>query len=120
MKEHDEIMTVDEVAEYLKIDKLLVSKLREHGALPFFKTDQQYHIKKSDIDALKEKLDKWNHFFELGNLDYPSDGGITYEELNPGYYDDPENEGKNAGEFDRLYRDMMKLRKLENFFFKSP
>ena len=47
----DEILTVAEVAELLKVSKLTVYRIRDRGELPFFKAGRHYRCKRSDLEA---------------------------------------------------------------------
>jgi excisionase family DNA binding protein len=47
----DEILTLKEVAEFLKLGKLAVWKLAQEGTLPFFRVGSSYRMKKSDLLA---------------------------------------------------------------------
>ena len=52
----DEIMTVSEVAEYLKISEVTTYKLVQEGRLPAFKIGRHWRLKKSDLTEYIEKL----------------------------------------------------------------
>jgi excisionase family DNA binding protein len=52
----DEIMTVTEVAEYLKISEVTTYKLVQEGKLPAFKIGRHWRLKKSDLTEYIEKL----------------------------------------------------------------
>ena len=52
----DEIITVSEVAEYLKISEVTTYKLVQEGKLPAFKIGRHWRLKKSDLAEYIEKL----------------------------------------------------------------
>lgn len=52
----DEIMTVTEVAEYLKISEVTTYKLVQDGKMPAFKIGRHWRVKKSDLSEFIEKL----------------------------------------------------------------
>jgi excisionase family DNA binding protein len=57
--EHDresEIMTVSEVAEYLKISEVTTYKFVQEGKIPGFKIGRHWRVKRSDLAEFIEKL----------------------------------------------------------------
>lgn len=52
----DEIMTVNEVAEYLKISEVTTYKLVQEGKMPAFKIGRHWRVKRSDLSEFIEKL----------------------------------------------------------------
>lgn len=56
---YDEIMTLTEVAEYLKISEVTTYKMMQSGKIPGFKIGRSWRIKREDlnnhIDTLKER-----------------------------------------------------------------
>lgn len=56
MKNENEIMTVSEVAEYLKISEVTTYKFVQEGKIPGFKIGRHWRIKRSDLDEFIEKL----------------------------------------------------------------
>lgn len=53
---NDEIMTVTEVAEYLKISEVTTYKLVQDGKMPAFKIGRHWRVKKDDLSEFIEKL----------------------------------------------------------------
>ena len=51
----DEMMTVREVAQWLKVDERTVYNLANAGKLPGVKIGKQWRFRKSDIDRLFEQ-----------------------------------------------------------------
>ena len=52
----DEIMTIGEIAAYLKISEQIIIKLVKDGEIASFKIGEHYRIKKSDIGDFIETL----------------------------------------------------------------
>jgi excisionase family DNA binding protein len=52
----DQIMTVTEVAEYLKISEVTTYKLVQEGKIPAFKIGRHWRVKKNDLSEFIEKL----------------------------------------------------------------
>ena len=52
----DEIMTIGEIAAYLKISEQIIIKLVKDGEIPSFRIGEHYRIKKSDIADFIEQL----------------------------------------------------------------
>jgi excisionase family DNA binding protein len=52
----DQIMTVSEVAEYLKISEMTTYKLVQEGKIPAFKIGRHWRIKRGDLSEFIEKL----------------------------------------------------------------
>ena len=48
----DEVLTVGEVAKYLKLDERTVYNLAQQGKLPAIKVGKQWRFRKADIDRL--------------------------------------------------------------------
>lgn len=53
---NDEIMTVSEVAKYLKISEVTTYKFVQEGKIPAFKIGRHWRVKKSDLNEFIEKL----------------------------------------------------------------
>ncbi|MCP4714181.1 MAG: helix-turn-helix domain-containing protein [Deltaproteobacteria bacterium] len=53
----DEILTVDEVASYLKITKITTYKLAKKGELPFIKIGNSFRMRKSELIELTMRED---------------------------------------------------------------
>jgi excisionase family DNA binding protein len=51
-----EIMTVNEVAEYLKISEVTTYKLVQEGKIPAFKIGRHWRVKRIDLEEFIEKL----------------------------------------------------------------
>lgn len=51
----DDILTLEELAEYLKISKPTLYKLVENGKIPALKLANQWRFKKEDIDKWLER-----------------------------------------------------------------
>jgi len=51
----EELLTLEEVAKYLKISKYTLYKMLEKRKIPAFKVANQWRFKKSDIDKWLEK-----------------------------------------------------------------
>jgi len=56
----DELLTLGELAEYLKISKHTLYKMVEKGKLPALKIANQWRFKKEDINKWVEKQRKTN------------------------------------------------------------
>lgn len=54
-KENSKIMTVSEVAEYLRISEVTTYKLVQSGSIPGFKIGRSWRVK---LDDLLEYIDK--------------------------------------------------------------
>ena len=54
----DEIMTILEIAAYLKLSEQIIIKLVKDGEIPSFKIGEHYRVKKSDIGDFVEQLKK--------------------------------------------------------------
>jgi excisionase family DNA binding protein len=52
----DQIMTVTEVAEYLKISEVTTYKLVQEGKIPAFKIGRHWRVKRNDLSEFIEKL----------------------------------------------------------------
>lgn len=62
----DALLTVDQVAQYLKIDKFTVYRLVAQRELPAFKVGNQWRFKRKMIEAwlmknsnIKKKISHW-------------------------------------------------------------
>jgi len=55
MTKMEELLTLEEVAKYLKISKHTLYKMLEKRKIPAFKVANQWRFKKSDIDRWLEK-----------------------------------------------------------------
>ena len=55
MYKNDEILTVKEAAEYLKVSKGTIWRWARSGQLPAFKIGRNWRIGKKDINAVKEQ-----------------------------------------------------------------
>ncbi|WP_243096903.1 helix-turn-helix domain-containing protein [Thermohalobacter berrensis] len=53
---NDEIMTISEVAKYLKISEVTTYKFVQEGKIPAFKIGRHWRVKKSDLMEFIEKL----------------------------------------------------------------
>ncbi len=51
----EELLTLEELARYLKISKHTLYKMLEKGKIPAFKIANQWRFKKTDIDRWLEK-----------------------------------------------------------------
>ncbi len=51
-----EIMTVSEVAAYLKISEVTTYKLVQQGKIPAFKIGRHWRVKRTDLGEFIEKL----------------------------------------------------------------
>ena len=54
----EELLTIEELAKYLKISKYTLYKMLEKGKVPGFKIANQWRFKKSDIDRWIEEQRK--------------------------------------------------------------
>ena len=54
------VMTVDEVADYLKMKTVTIYKHAQTGKLPAFKVGSKWRFKKDTIDKWIEKQEKGN------------------------------------------------------------
>ena len=54
----DEIMTVTDVAEYLKISEVTTYKFVQEGKIPGFKVGRHWRVKRSDLAEFIEKQKK--------------------------------------------------------------
>ncbi|MBC7194324.1 MAG: helix-turn-helix domain-containing protein [Caldisericia bacterium] len=54
----EELLTLEELAKYLKISKHTLYKMLERGKIPAFKIANQWRFKKSDIDKWIEQQRK--------------------------------------------------------------
>lgn len=54
-KNLDEIMTISEVAEYLKISEVTTYKFVQEGKIQGFKVGRHWRIKRSDLSEFIEK-----------------------------------------------------------------
>jgi excisionase family DNA binding protein len=52
----NEIMTVSEVAEYLKISEVTTYKFVQERKIPGFKIGRHWRVKRSDLDEFIERL----------------------------------------------------------------
>lgn len=52
----NEIMTVSDVAEYLKISEMTTYKFVQDGKIPAFKVGRHWRVKRSDLSQFIEKL----------------------------------------------------------------
>jgi len=59
-KHEDEIMTVSEVAEYLKISEVTTYKFVQEGKIPGFKIGRHWRVKRSDLIEFIEKQKREN------------------------------------------------------------
>ncbi len=58
--EATQMMTVDEVADYLQLHPLTVRKLGRTGEIPMFKVGRQWRIKRALLDAWLEQTSMEN------------------------------------------------------------
>jgi len=54
-KYDDEIMTISEVAKYLKISDVTTYKFVQEGKIPAFKIGRHWRVKKEDLKEFIEK-----------------------------------------------------------------
>lgn len=52
----DQIMTINDVAEYLKISEVTTYKLVQDGKIPAFKIGRHWRVKRDDLSEFIEKL----------------------------------------------------------------
>jgi len=57
-----EIMTVNDVAEYLKISVITTYRLVQDGKIPAFKVGRSWRIKRSDLNEFIEKQIRGERF----------------------------------------------------------
>ncbi|MGB2631183.1 MAG: helix-turn-helix domain-containing protein [Candidatus Omnitrophota bacterium] len=57
------IMTVEELAKYLKMKVVTIYKHAQQGKLPGFKVGSKWRFKKETIDKWIEKQEKKKHVF---------------------------------------------------------
>jgi len=55
-----QMMTIDDVAQYLKLKKVTVYKHAQQGKIPGFKVGSSWRFKKSSIDKWIDKQEKNN------------------------------------------------------------
>jgi len=56
---HDkEILTINQVAEYLQISEMTTYKLVQEGRIPAFKIGRHWRVKKADLSSLIDKLQR--------------------------------------------------------------
>jgi excisionase family DNA binding protein len=53
-----EVLTVSQVAEYLQLSEMTTYKMVQEGKIPAFKIGRSWRVKKSDLEALIERLKK--------------------------------------------------------------
>ncbi|MBK5246999.1 MAG: helix-turn-helix domain-containing protein [Peptostreptococcaceae bacterium] len=53
-----EILTVNQVAEYLQLSEMTTYKLVQEGRIPAFKIGRHWRIKKTDLNNLIDQLVK--------------------------------------------------------------
>lgn len=53
--QEDEIMTVSEVADYLKVSEVTTYKFVQEGKIPGFKIGRHWRVKRSDLAEFIEK-----------------------------------------------------------------
>lgn len=58
----DEIMTISEVAEFLKISEITTYKLVQEGKIPAFKVGRHWRIVKNDLTEFIEKQKREERF----------------------------------------------------------
>lgn len=58
MAKKEEVLTVEEVAEYLRIHPYTLRRLARAGKLPGFKVGGQWRFKKYDMDKLSSRVKK--------------------------------------------------------------
>jgi excisionase family DNA binding protein len=51
-----EVLTVSQVAEYLQLSEMTTYKMVQEGKIPAFKIGRSWRVKKSDLEALIERL----------------------------------------------------------------
>jgi excisionase family DNA binding protein len=52
---HDQIMTIEQVARYLSLHELTVRRLAREGEIPAFKVGRQWRVKKALLDRWIEQ-----------------------------------------------------------------
>ena len=58
----DKLLTIQEVADYLRLNRFTVYRLAERGELPGFKVTDQWRFKASELSVwLKRKKNKKAH-----------------------------------------------------------
>lgn len=62
MNTEDEIMTINQVAEYLKISEITTYKLVQEGKIPAFKVGRHWRIMKEDLKEFIEKQKRGERF----------------------------------------------------------
>ena len=62
-QEEGEIMTANEVAEYLRVDRTRIYRLLQRKELPGFKVGTDFRLRRADIDQwiLKKEQAAWMH-----------------------------------------------------------
>jgi len=55
------LMTVDEVAKYLRMKKVTIYKHAQDGKIPGFKVGSSWRFKKTSIDSWIEEQEHKNH-----------------------------------------------------------
>lgn len=55
----DDVMTIDELATYLKLSKSTLYKLAQEGKVPRQKVRRHWRFRKKAIDQWLDRRDKW-------------------------------------------------------------
>ncbi len=53
----DEILTVEEAAQYLKVDPVTIRNIIRRGLLPAMKVGRIYRIRRADLESLIHKIE---------------------------------------------------------------
>lgn len=62
MSAEDDIMTITQVAEYLKISEITTYKLVQEGKIPAFKVGRHWRVMKEDLKEFIEKQKRGERF----------------------------------------------------------
>ena len=62
MSANDEIMTITQVAEYLKISEITTYKLAQEGKISAFKVGRHWRVMKEDLREFIEKQKRGERF----------------------------------------------------------
>ncbi len=69
----DEILTLPEVAQLLKVAEKTVYTMTQRGEIPAFKVRGQWRFKRADLDQWIESQKTVQHKLRLGSAPSPSD-----------------------------------------------
>lgn len=62
MNDDNEIMTINQVAEYLQISTITTYRLVQEGKIPAFKIGRSWRIKREDLHEFIEKQKRGERF----------------------------------------------------------